>query len=59
MQKMADLSMGRKIRERRAKSGLNQTELADKVGVGVYQTTVSQWELGKQKPDPAQLERLG
>jgi transcriptional regulator with XRE-family HTH domain len=56
MQNKTEISLGQRIREGRAKSGLSQLELADKVGVS--QPTASLWELGKQKPDPAQVKRL-
>lgn len=56
MQNRTDLSVGQRIRAGRAKSGLSQLELAEKVGVS--QPTVSLWELSKQKPDSAQIERL-
>jgi DNA-binding transcriptional regulator YiaG len=56
MQNKNDPSVGERIREGRAKSGLSQLELAEKVNVS--QPTISQWELGRQKPDSAQIEGL-
>lgn len=41
--------MGRNIRAERNRLGLNQTELAKRVGVAL--TTVSSWETGQSSPD--------
>lgn len=38
-----------RIRELRKDAGFNQKELGDKLGVG--QTTVSAWEIGRNEPD--------
>ena len=48
MQNRTDLSVGQRIRAGRAKNGLSQLDLAEKVGVSQP----------KQKPDSAQIERL-
>ncbi len=40
----------------RKNAGLTQKELADKLGVG--SNTISQYELGKRKPDILKLSRL-
>lgn len=40
----------------RREAGLNQKELGQKLGVG--QTTVSAWEIGRNEPDNAALNRM-
>jgi transcriptional regulator with XRE-family HTH domain len=45
------------IKQSRVRSGLSQTELADKIGV--TQATVSNWERGKGGPSGEQLNQLG
>lgn len=40
----------------RREAGLNQKELGQKLGVG--QTTVSAWEIGRNEPDSAALNRM-
>ena len=47
---------GDKVRERRNSNGLSQMELANKMDVS--QSLVSQWELGRQKPNKDQVARL-
>ena len=44
------------IKEYRAKTGMTQQELADKVFV--TRQTISKWELGKSEPDNVSLELL-
>ena len=44
------------IREARRKMGLNQTELAEQMGV--TQSAVSHWENGETMPTPRQIPRL-
>lgn len=44
------------IREARRKLGLNQTELAEQMGV--TQSAVSHWENGETMPTPRQIPRL-
>jgi transcriptional regulator with XRE-family HTH domain len=44
------------VRNVRLRKGLTQDELAE--GVGVSQTTVSQWESGRNKPTLANLKAL-
>jgi transcriptional regulator with XRE-family HTH domain len=49
-------AIGKRIRDRRSTSGLSQLDLPDRLSVS--QPLVSQWENGKAKPDPRQLEKL-
>lgn len=44
------------IREARRRIGLNQTELAERMGV--TQAAVSHWENGETMPTPRQIPRL-
>ena len=45
-----------RIKLRRAANGLSQKEIAEKMAVS--QPLVSQWEVGKQKPNAEQIQRL-
>jgi transcriptional regulator with XRE-family HTH domain len=56
MAKNGEQSLGEKIKTGRIKSGISQQVLAGKLDVS--QPLVSQWELGKAKPDKAQIEAL-
>ena len=49
-------ALGETIRLLRKKSKLNQTELAE--AVGIHQTAVSQWEKGRTAPDVLSLRRI-
>ena len=56
MRKNGEQSIGERIKTARRNSGLSQQELAAKLDVS--QPTVSIWELGKTKPDHAQIEAI-
>jgi transcriptional regulator with XRE-family HTH domain len=43
--------IAKKIKDLRTMMNLKQRELAEKIGGGVLQSTVSQWERGKQEPN--------
>ena len=47
---------GIRIREKRKALGLTQKDLAERVGA--KHNSVSDWEKGKNKPDPDTIERL-
>ena len=48
--------LAKRIKSARKLRGLSQEELADKVGVNVY--SISKWETGARRPDPAHLAEL-
>jgi len=50
------LSLGAMIRQARADAQMSQYELADRVGV--RNSAVSSWELGKANPSPENMVRL-
>ena len=45
-----------KIKELREEKGLSQMQLAKKIGVD--QTTISHYEIGKREPDIAMIKKL-
>src|SRR5690242_20646815 len=53
---MANISFGERIRRARIRSAMSQTDLAEKLGV--TQGTISNWEKGKIKLDPAQRTEI-
>lgn len=50
------MGMSDKIRYYRRHSGMNQTELGQRLGVTAQ--AVSKWELGKAEPDKASIEKM-
>lgn len=56
------MSLGQWLREKREAKGLSQREVAEKAteagGPHVYQTRVSDWELGNGLPTAPQLKAL-
>jgi transcriptional regulator with XRE-family HTH domain len=44
------------IRKKRIEAGLSQEQLA--LEIGVFQSTVSDWEQGNTKPQPRNLKKL-
>lgn len=44
------------IKERREELGMTQTELADKLGIG--QSSVASWEIGRAMPSAGNLLKL-
>jgi transcriptional regulator with XRE-family HTH domain len=56
MQEMMTTPFARKVKAIRKSAGLNQVDFAKRLGVD--QSTVSKWELGKQTPDTNGLRAL-
>lgn len=50
-------SMAEKIKDLRRRLGIDQTQLAERIG-DVDQTTISKWERGKTKPNAARSAKL-
>lgn len=48
--------LGKRIKQKRIKAGLAQTEVAEKVGV--TQPIISQWERGRSSPNADEIEKL-
>ncbi len=53
---MAQNTIGSAMRLARKQNALSQAELATRAGV--TQATISNWEIGKQEPDPDKLKKL-
>ncbi len=52
----SDMTLGKKIKQAREALGLNQTELARKMGT--YQQRVGHWETGHTRLDPDELKEI-